>query len=134
MSASYELQKAIYTALTSDTELMADITGVFDSVPDNYDQFPYVTIGEDVLTEFDTDSTNGFNGSITIHAWSRYDGRKEAKTIQGLIYDTLHKSTLPMTGYAMILMRQESENTLLDPDGVTRHGVQTFNTMFIKTV
>lgn len=132
MSASFELQQAIYAALTNDTELMAEITGVYDSVPDNKSDFPYVTIGEDVLTEFDTDSGTGHTASITIHTWSRYNGRKEAKTIQGLIYDTLHNAPLPLTGYSMLLLRQETENTLLDPDGKTRHGVQTFESIMIR--
>ena len=132
MSVSNELQSAIYTALTNDTELMADISAVHDAVPDNYDQFPYVTIGEDVLTEWDTDNGTGYTASITIHTWSRATGRKEAKGIQGLIYDALHNTPLPMTGYTMILVKQESENTLLDPDGKTRHGVQTFNSIITR--
>jgi len=133
MSVSNELQGAIYTALTNDTELMTEISDVFDAVPDNYDQFPYVTIGEDILTEWDTDTGTGYTASITIHTWSRSDGRKEAKTIQGLIYDTLHNTPLSMTGYTMLLIRQETENTLLDPDGKTRHGVQVYNSIIQRT-
>lgn len=133
MSAGTELQTAVYAALIADTDLMSEVSGVFDAVPDNYDSFPYVTIGEDVLNEFDTDTTNGHNVSLTIHTWTRKAGRKQAKTIQGLIYDTLHNSTLVMTGYIMILMRQIDETTLMDPDGKTRHGVQTFNAILFKT-
>ena len=120
MSASNDLQKAIYTALTG-----AGLT-VFDYVPDNEDGFPYVTIGEDTLVDWDTKVINGFNTPLMIHTWSRGVGRKECKDIQGTIYSTLHNQTLPMDDHTMFLMRRESSLTKLDPDGVTRHGVCTY--------
>ena len=45
VDSSWELQKAIYGALTGDSALMAMITGVHDHVPQDT-AYPYVTIGE----------------------------------------------------------------------------------------
>ena len=44
------LQKAVYEALTSDTGLMALITGIYDRPVQNT-SFPYVTIGGQRLVD-----------------------------------------------------------------------------------
>lgn len=130
MSVSVELQKAIFVKLSASTEL-SDIIGtrLLDHVPDNYDVFPFVTIGEDVLTNWDDDTQNGFDVSVTIHVWSRYPGRKETKEIQGIIYSQLHQQDLTITGYNHVLTNQTNQTTTLDPDGKTYHGVQELNVL-----
>lgn len=131
MIASYELQTAIFTLLQADAPLAALVGDrVFDDVPDNQDVFPYVNIGEDTLNQWDNDSDAGFSATVSIHTWSRYKGRKETKQVQGAIYDALHNASLPITGYNAILIQQRSEQSFVDPDGKTRHGVQIFNVLF----
>jgi hypothetical protein len=126
-SAAFELQKAVHTALTGDAGVIALVgSKVFDDVEKDYEDFPYITIGEDVLTEFDTDGQQGQVATVTVHTWSRYKGRKEAKQIQSAIYDVLHHGSLSITGFNCILSRQIDETTLLDPDGIARQGIQTF--------
>lgn len=132
MSAGIELQKAIYEALSADVALNAVITGVFDNVPDGYDSFPFVTIGEDVFTQWDTDRKTGFSASVTIHSWSRFKGHKETKTVQSLIYDVLHNAEFSYTGYDSVLCQERSNQSNIDPDGLTRHGVQTYNILMQK--
>lgn len=133
MSAAFELQKAIFVALDADAPLAALVSDeIYDDVPDDHETFPYVTIGEDVLTQWDTDGTTGFEASVTIHTWSRYRGAKEVKEIQQAIYDVLHNSGLTITGYDTILIQQRSQEAMRDPDGKTRHGVQTFEVLLDK--
>ena len=130
MSAAYELQKAIYATLKADAGVIALVgSRVFDRVPNNYDTFPYVKIGEDVLSQWDTDDANGFDGSITIHCYSRYSGKKEAKQIQGAIYAALHNAAITVTGYNVAMLQQLDQNALDEADGKTVHGVQTFRVL-----
>lgn len=125
MSFETALQTAIYVALSNDAPLSALVMGVYDDVPQS-SAFPYVTIGEDVHTEWDTDTSSGSDATITIHAWSRAPGRKETKQIQGAIYDALHRSNLAVTGYATVGVDWQQSESFIDADGETRHGVQTF--------
>jgi hypothetical protein len=125
-SAALEVQTAIFAILDADATLSALVTGVFDDVPESYTDFPYVTLGEDVLTEFDTDGLLGFRVSVTIHCWSQYKGQRETKLIQDAIYRALHHIDVTVSGYNMVLSRQVDQTSERDPDGMTRHGVQTF--------
>src|SRR5690554_4378261 len=91
------LQGAILQRLKSYSPLMARATAVYDHVPQTA-QFPYVVIGDDTAIDFDTDDTTGAESTITIHVWSQKRGRKEAKQIQGDIYDALHRYELSVSG------------------------------------
>ena len=124
MSFGLVIQQAIYTKLSNDAPLSA-VVSIYDNAPQD-GAFPYVTIGEDVLIEWDTDTELGVVGSITLHTWSRERGRKETKTIQGLIYDALHRTTLTSSGYKFVTIDQQEVSTNIDPDGLTRHGIQEF--------
>lgn len=131
----WELQKAIFSALTANANIMSEVTGVFDHVPQPLDagddsQFPYITIGEGVVNEFDTDDFLGFDSRVVVHVWSRQRGRKETKELQSLIYDALHRSQLTITNYHFISCDHEFSDTFVDPDGLTRHGVQSFRVLF----
>lgn len=125
MSFGLVIQQAVYSQLSAYAPLTA-VVSIYDDVPQDA-AFPYIAIGEDVLTQWDTDSEIGVTGSITIHTWSRLRGRKETKTIQGLIEDALHRAILTTAGYKFVSIDQESVSTLIDVDGLTRHGVQEFN-------
>jgi hypothetical protein len=131
MGFTLSLQGAIYSALTGNTALMALVQGVYDAQPrpltgDDALLFPYVTIGDDTLNDWSTDTESGADATITIHTWSRYKGRKEEKTIQAAIYDALHRQALTVSGYALVSVDWINSDSMTDADGETRHGVQTF--------
>jgi hypothetical protein len=146
MSAEYELQTSVYQALLADGPLAnllaknvedADLPAIYDHVPEPADSgsdisFPYVTVGDDTALDWDTDTSVGKEATITIHSWSRYRGRKEVKEIQGAIYDCLHLSQLNVFGYDTVQCLSEYSETLVDPDGLTRHGVQRFRIILDK--
>lgn len=126
--SSFELvvQKAIYDKLSADLAVP-----VYDSVPQSIDSgkksdFPYISIGEDIHNTVDTDTELMNLVSITIHVWSRKEGRAETKQIQSEIYNSLHRANLVQAGYKFITITQENSTSFFDPDGHTRHGVQTF--------
>lgn len=135
MSAESAVQAAIYAALTGSAPLMAAVKAVYDNVPQLDEReladsdFPFVVIGEDDIEGDDTDTSLGFQIEAEIHVWSRYRGRKEAKDIQGLVYDALHRQTLTVAGFAFVDCVFEESRTVLDPDGKTRHGISIFRVM-----
>lgn len=114
-----DIQAAIYTKLASLS------TTVYDDVPQNA-AFPYVVIGDDTSIPLDDDCGSGFESTITLHVWSIYKGRKQVKDIMGAIYAALHRQDLTITGGYLITMNFDYQDSFLDPDGVTRHGVIRF--------
>lgn len=131
MSFDYPVQQAIYGVLSNDAPLLALVAGVYDDVPQAEDAgdpvaFPYVTLGEDIATDWSTDTDSGADVTVTIHTWSRYYGRKETKQIQGAVYDALHRASLNIGGQHFVMIDFLQSNSFIDADGKTRHGVQTF--------
>ena len=123
---AWELQQAIRSRLTDSSEVAsAGVTAVYDHVPQCAD-FPYVVIGEDSGTPADTDDTLDADHIVTVHTWSRYRGRKQTKKIQQAVYDVLHRQPLSIGNAQFVDCTLESQETFLDADGLTRHGVQRF--------
>jgi len=127
------LQAAVFAKLSNDLNVP-----VYDAVPQPEDggdiaEFPYVTIGEDTFTPFDTDNSIGYDATLTIHTWSRQRGRKETKEIQQEIYNALHRQTLTVAGFHFINLAFEFADTFVDSDGLTRHGVQRFRCIIEAT-
>jgi len=120
-----QAQKAIYESLTAYAPLTVIVTGVYDHV-DQGTTFPYVVIGEDGAAEFDTDTEQGAESSITIHSWSRQRGRLDTKQIQEAIYEGLHRQPLTIDDAIFHSMFWEFSDSFLEPDGETRHGVIRF--------
>lgn len=132
MSFELVVQKAVLEALTANADIIAESIPVRDNVPqprkgNERNKFPYIVIGEDNHNTIDTDTELMNLVSITVHVWSRERGRAETKRIQGYIYDTLHRANLTQTGYKFVNIMQDNSTSFLDADGITRHGVQTFN-------
>lgn len=125
-----DVQAAIYAALAADATLAALVSGVYDNVPKNV-VFPYVAIGDGTSVPFDTCSTLGDDQTIDIHTWTQAEtarGRRDVKQIQEAIYDVLHWQDLAGLG-GLVSIEQEMAQDFIDPDGLTRHGVQRFRVM-----
>lgn len=132
MIGSWELQQAIYTALTAGSPTPVPDVGarVYDDVPQNA-TYPFIEIAESVATTEDVsigESTAGDKGVsefIDLHVWSQYRGKKEAKRIMASIHTALHGVSLSVAERASALSWVRTARLLLDPDGVTRHGIVT---------
>lgn len=129
------VQTVIFQRLKNDTTLQAMITDVYDSIPETA-TLPYVTVGEDVITEADTADTLGVLASITVHVWTDTGGgkrgRSQAKQIQGAIYNALHRANLTAEGYRIFASDFVNSQSFKDADGLSWHGVQTFNLLIDK--
>ena len=123
--ASWPLQKAVFDALSANTDLTAVVSGIYDHVPADT-AFPYVTLGETTVSDWSSKSFDGQEHLLTLHVWSRAKGRKEAKEIMALVYDTLHDAALAVEGQELVNLRFDFAQTLKDPDGLTVHGVQRY--------
>lgn len=128
-----ELQKAIYQILAASLPLQSIVAGrIFDEVPQGED-YPYIVIGDDDLKPWDLDCKLGFEALITIHAFSRYKGRKEAKEIGAKIYDMLHNASIVTDNFKSVVCVLDMQTTIVEGDGVTRHLVARFRADFLKT-
>ena len=97
---SFELQKAVFSALNTGSITDASgaaITGVFDDVPTDT-AYPYIRIGEETISENSSKDNDIFEHTLTIHIWSQYRGRRDIKDIMKQVHDTLHDSSLSVTG------------------------------------
>ena len=127
------VQSAIYTRLTDQLSVP-----VYDAVPQAVDAgdnsaFPYVTIGDDSVSEFDTDTDNGFDIDATIHVWSRYRGRREVKQIMRDIYNAMQLHNLSISNSNTVMCIFQTADSFMDADGITRHGIITFRIVTEET-
>lgn len=135
MSFEDTVQTAIFERLASDASITSAVVGVYDDIPafdDKKINFPFITIGDDTLVNWDTDTELGIDATVTINTWSRVKGRKEIKVLQGLIYSALHRSDFNVEGYKFISCEHLQSQSFIDSDGLTRHGVQTFQLLIEK--
>ena len=82
MSSHVALRAAIHAALVADTALAAALGGtkIYD-VPPRDAAFPYVTLGEARIVDASVDDGATQEHLLTLHAWSRQGGHKEAHAI-----------------------------------------------------
>ena len=126
--SQWPLQQAVHAALSGDATLQGLLgvpARVFDHVPPG-SAFPYLVLGEATSAPFDAKTEDGMTQTLTIHAWSRYRGLKETKEIMAAVAAALDDRALAVAGHTLALLRFEFGATFLDPDGLTRHGVQRF--------
>lgn len=126
---AWPLQKAIFAALQA---AMPTAT-FYDEVPQKT-AYPYITVGADDSKEWDTKPSSGDTGfgedvDVTLHQWSRYQGRKEVKDMQAQIYAALHNVDLALETGKLTLIQWVNSTSFMDEDGVTHHGVMRFRAL-----
>lgn len=128
----FPLQQAIYSALNVDAITSTLSCAVLDDVPSNQ-AYPFIRLGEDTAIDYDTKTLQGGEFTIELHIWSQYKGSKECKQIMDKVHDLLHDSSLSVTGFNLINLRFEFSDIMIDPDGVTRHGIMRFRSIILGT-
>ncbi|WP_405710105.1 DUF3168 domain-containing protein [Streptomyces xanthophaeus] len=116
------VQMALYGRLTSDEDLMALISGVYDYVPET-DPYPYVVIGE--ATEIPDNRHDGFGRETvaSLHVWTRHRGHGPGMKIAARITELIDHQPLTVTGLHHVSTKFEFSQTLTDPEppGDIRH-------------
>lgn len=127
-SSLFAVQEAVYAALNTNStlqNLIGNPARLYDVVPPAA-IFPYVTLGDVTIREFDTKDQSGFEQVVVLHAWSRYRGRKELKQIMQAMYDALHYANVTVTNANVVVSQFQSASTVQENDGLTLHGVMRF--------
>ena len=134
--SSWALQQAVYTALRAEAVLITlagdgtspERAKVFDHVPQN-ETFPYLTIGPTTQLPWDTKDSDGMEHTIEVHCWSQYAGQSEIKRMMAASMDAVDNKALIVTGHTLVLLQFTFGQTVSDPDGITRHGIQRFRAL-----
>ena len=125
--------ETVYGALIGNSTLMGLVNNsIYDHVPDK-EGFPFIAIGELIQTEANTGSPEQqVEASLTLHSYSRYDGRDQTHQIQEEINKTLHRANLVSSGVQFISVDHVQSQSFVDADGITRHGVMEFKILITE--
>lgn len=120
-------QELVFTALNGNLTACT----VFDSPPflpeaTSSTTFPYCVIGNDTVRAWDTDDTRGAEITLTLHFWARGNGFRQTKALMDQAYGLLNRAALSKAGYSITDCLFEFSDTMSEPDGVTKHGVQRY--------
>lgn len=124
----YPLQKALYQTLSSDSSLMALVTGIFDHVPQAA-VMPYITLGNAAGHDWSSKTSQGMEQQPVIHIWSRNGGRKETALIMERIHTLLHDAAITVVGQNLVSLRFVSSDIMLKDDGYTYQGQMRFRAL-----
>lgn len=126
-AAHVALRAAIHAALIADTALGAALGGprIHDEPPRDA-AFPYVTLGEARITDLSSDGGAAQEHQLTLHAWSRQGGHKEAHVITGALLQALDDAPLALGGHRLVNLRFAVADIRREADGRTYHAVVRF--------
>ncbi|WP_245454190.1 DUF3168 domain-containing protein [Aquabacter cavernae] len=127
MSAALALRQALYARLASDAPLLALLGGarVYDGAPSDA-AFPFVTLGEALVSDGAVMPEGGTEQSLMLHAYSRAGGRREGFAIAAAVQQALHDAPLALSGHRLANLRATTAEVRRDGDGRTYHAVIRF--------
>jgi hypothetical protein len=122
---SFDLQSAIFSTLSGDSSLDSKIgdNKIFDTVAPQDTTYPYVVIGTETSREVNTKDRSGRVYNVDIDVWSQYRGQKETKEIMEILISLLDNTTISVAGATSIVSQVVNAVTLVEGDGITRHGI-----------
>jgi hypothetical protein len=130
MSAAIELQKAVVAALTGDNTLVGLLGGtkVYDHAPPHV-SFPYITLGRTSLFDWSTGTESGEEQILTLHVWSKGQGKKQALEIIERASEALRPDALALSGFHLVSFRQEYSEVRFDEDLSVYRGLLRFRAL-----
>jgi hypothetical protein len=126
-SSSAALRAAIHAALSAHAPLLALLGGpkICDEPPAAA-VFPYVTLGEARVSDYAADDAPGAEHQLTLHAWSRQGGHREAHLIAGTLLQALDDAPLELAGHHLVNLRFSLADIRREADGRTYHALVRF--------
>lgn len=126
-TASAALRAAVHDALAADPALVSVLGGpkIYDEPPRGV-AFPYVTMGEARIADFSAGSEPGEEHQLTLHAWSRQGGHREAHMIAGALLQALDDAPLTLAGHHLVNLRFSVADVRREADGHTYHALLRF--------
>jgi len=123
--AGRAVQRALFETLKAHPALSAQVTGVFDHVPDGQG-LPYITVGEAVETDWSAVELAGRDHRLSVHVWSSHAGMAEAKDLLALVDEALEHMPAQLDGHRLVSLRFKSSRVMADVDDGLRHGVAEY--------
>ncbi len=126
-AASVALRAAVHDALAADAALVNILGGakVYDEPPRAV-VFPYVTLGEARIADYSAGGEPSEEHQLTLHAWSRQGGHKEAHRIAGALLQALDDAPLALADHALVNLRFSVADIRREADGRTYHALVRF--------
>jgi hypothetical protein len=126
-TSAVALRAAIHDALVADAPLNTLLGGpkVYDEPPASV-AFPYVTLGDARVTDWSTGTERGEEHQLTLHAWSRQGGHKEAHLVAGALLQALDDAPLVLADHRLINFRFALADVRREADGRTYHALIRF--------
>jgi hypothetical protein len=126
-TAAVALRAAIHDALIADGALTSLLGGprVYDEPPRSA-AFPYVTLGEARVNDFSAGGEPSEEHQLTLHAWSRQGGHREAHLIAGALLEALDDAPLALDAHKLINLRFALADVRREADGRTYHALVRF--------
>ena len=126
-TAAVALRAAIHDALVANGALVALLGGpkVYDEPP-NGAAFPYVTLGDARIEDFSAGNDPAEEHRLTLHAWSRQGGHREAHMIAGALLQALDDAPLALTDHRLVNLRFALADVRREADGRTYHALVRF--------
>ena len=126
-AASAALRAAVHGALAADPALISVLGGakIYDEPPPGA-AFPYVTLGEARIADFSTGSEAAAEHQLTLHAWSRQGGHREAHVIAGAVLNALDDAPLALADHRLVNLRFLVADIRREADGRTYHALVRF--------
>lgn len=127
IAAAVSLRAAVHDALAANSQLTSVLGGpkIYDEPP-KAAAFPYVTLGEARIADFSTGSEAGEEHQLTLHAWSRQGGHKEAHVIAGALLQALDDAPLTLADHSLVNFRFAVADVRREADGRTYHARVAF--------
>lgn len=135
------LQQAIYNQLnhSSVTDLLSSaytVPAIFSDVPQAADSevaanFPYVVIGGDNISPYDTKASLGGNALVQVDIYDRSDSPLTTKAIADAVDARLRRQALTISGVTHITTELESSLTVPDEDGKTLRILSLYRVLWL---
>jgi hypothetical protein len=121
------LRAAIHSALSAHAPLTAILGGpkIYDEPPATA-AFPYVTLGEARVSDYSAGDDPAEEHQLTLHAFSRQGGHREAHIIAGTLLQALDDAPLAPVGHHLVNLRFSLADIRREADGRTYHAVVRF--------
>lgn len=129
--SGWAIQQAVFTALSGASAVTSLCSTIRDFGPRADDAsaiYPYIAIGDMILSEMDTDTSTGFDAVFRLHVYSDQGGARQCRQIQDAIYATIHRQTFAVTGYNDILIYRMDSQILQTSRGAF-HGVDEYRAL-----
>jgi hypothetical protein len=78
--------------------------------------------------DWDTKDSDGVEGEIQVDIWTEHKGALQAYQISDVVQNVLHLANLG-TASQNLLTRLVFQDAFVEPDGITNHTVQRYNTI-----